>query len=155
MNLSIFKREINRNVLTDNNLENDEVYEVKNLYVTTLGRVINDSILFESFSLNKEKNDPIIVKRINYNKKVLDILNNIEYFHFYSIKSLKKYVGCYMASELKPLSMILEDKTKTFITKREILKFLDLLDKYIDHHYKDYDIYDEEFIRKITFKKIR
>jgi len=39
--------------------------------------------------------------------------------------------------------------------EREILKLLDLIDKYIDHHYKDYDIYSEEFIRKITFKKTR
>ena len=43
--------------------------------------------------------------------------------------------------------------TKNYIS--EILRFLDLLDKYIDHHYKDYDIYNEEFIRKITFKKTR
>ena len=39
--------------------------------------------------------------------------------------------------------------------EREILKFLDLLDKYIDHNYKDYDIYDEVFLRKVTFKKTR
>lgn len=39
--------------------------------------------------------------------------------------------------------------------EREILKFLDLLDKYIDYHYKDYDILDEVFLRKITFKKLK
>lgn len=117
MIFSKFKRDIN-----SNDLENDEVFEVKDLYITTLGRVINAGIFFDSFSLKKLKNDPIIVKRINHNKKVLDVLNNIEYFHFYSNKSIKKYVGCYMAGELKPLSIVLEDKTKTHISKRELLK---------------------------------
>ena len=39
--------------------------------------------------------------------------------------------------------------------ERELLNFLDLLDKYIDHHYKDYDILDEVFLRKIYFKKLK
>ena len=123
MNFSIFKRDTNKNVLADDNLENDEVFEVKDLYITTLGKVIETGTVYFHYELSVKSTEPIIVKRINRNRKVLDILNNIEYFHYYSnIKD--KFLGCYMAGELKPLSMILMDKSKTTIRKSEILSLL-------------------------------
>ena len=126
MNFSIFKRDTNKNVLTDDNLDKDEVFNIKDLYVTTLGKVeIIDGIFDYSYDFepSNNPNDIIIVKRVHHNRKVQNVLNNLEYFHFYSIRGyMYKYKGCYMAGELKPLSMVLENKTKTHISKRELLR---------------------------------
>ena len=72
----------------------------------------------------------IIVKQID-DHSVENILNNTKYFIFHSMSNniynkyyLDKYIGCYMVSELKPLSMILMDKSKTTIRKSEILSLL-------------------------------
>lgn len=104
-------------------VNNDEVFEVKDLYITSLGKVKLTEGIFEYYaSLEILEDKVIIVKRINHNKKVKDILNNLEYYHFYSNSlNSRKYYGIYMVGELKPLSMFLEDKTKTKITKRELL----------------------------------
>ena len=129
MNFSIFKRNTNKNVLTDDNLEKDEVFNVKDLYVTYLGKVTKN---YETnvYTLKGTESDRIIVKKID-DHSVENILNNARYFIFHSMSNnmfdeyyMDKYIGYYMISELKPLSMILIDKSKTTIRKSEILSSL-------------------------------
>ena len=130
MNFSIFKRKTNQNDINNNKLEKDEVFNVKDLYVTDLAKVDKNSEIDGWTWFGDSDSETIIVKQID-NYRVENILNNARYFIFDSMSNnmfdkyyLDKYIGCYIVSELKPLSMILMDKSKTTIRKSEILSLL-------------------------------
>lgn len=130
MNFSIFKRKNKQNDINNNKLEKDEVFNVKDLYVTDLAKVDKNPETDGWTWFGKSDSETIIVKQID-NYRVENILNNAKYFIFDSMSNnmfdkyyLDKYIGYYMVSELKPLSMILMDKSKTTIRKSEILSLL-------------------------------
>lgn len=129
MNFSIFKRKTNQNDINNNKLEKDEVFNVKDLYVTYLAMVVGNSENGWRW-LGKSDSERIIVKQID-DHSVENILNNARYFIFHSMSNnmfdkyyIDKYKSYYMINELKPLSMILMDKSKTTIRKSEILSLL-------------------------------
>ena len=127
MNFSIFKRKTNQNDINNNKLEKDEVFNVKDLYVTHLAKVVKNTENNCWTWLGESNSERIIVKQID-DYRVENILNNARYFIFRSMSNnmfdeyyIDKYIGCYMIHGLKPLSMILMDKSKTTISKSEIL----------------------------------
>ena len=130
MNFSIFKRKNKQNNINNNKLEKDEVFNVKDLYVTYMAKVVRNSETDGWTWLGESDSERIIVKKIN-DRSVENILNNAWYFIFHSMSTnmfdeyfIDKYIGYYMINELKPLSMILMDKSKTTIRKGEILSLL-------------------------------
>lgn len=137
----------NDNVENLNEKENQEVYLVKNLYVAYPALISyknsNNCFVYNEGSKDLEK---IIVKKLN-ECYVFNILNSREYgiFSKFNAYKLKDFLNQYMVNKLHPLELILNDKTKTFITKQEIIELL-----YPEMKPEDEPLYRDVIVQEIS-----
>lgn len=114
----------------ENNLE----FEVKDLYMTRLGYVRREDLMtyfWEVLPKDSVNGDCIIVKRKG-KRKVVNVINNREYYLFQGNKELYNHVGQILANQLLPLEMTLYDPTITSLSLLDI-KTLLMSRKYSDN----------------------
>ena len=126
---NIFKRKNNE----DNNVEklnSIKKYKVKDLYVAHPAIITkgidengNSCVIYNE---NHEKLEKIIVRKLGKGQFVENVLNGREYGVLMELGYFKvlKFVNQYMVNELKPLELVLDDKSKKFITTTEIKQLL-------------------------------
>lgn len=102
----------------------EKKYKIKDLFVTYPGIIsINDER--DTIYFNEDDDlEEIIVVKINEHY-VKNVISGLVYgiFNSFSYKHVS-FIGQYMVNQLLPLEQLLDDKTKKYITKEEIISFL-------------------------------
>lgn len=102
----------------------EKKYKIKDLFVTYPGIIsINDER--DTIYFNEDDDlEEIIVVKINEHY-VKNVISGLVYgiFNSFSYKHVS-FIGQYMVNQLLPLELLLDDKTKKYITKEEIISFL-------------------------------
>lgn len=102
----------------------EKKYKIKDLFVTYPGIIsINDER--DTIYFNEDDDlEEIIVVKINEHY-VKNVISGLVYgiFNSFSYKHVS-FIGQYMVNQLLPLELLLDDKTKKYITKEEIISLL-------------------------------
>ena len=122
MNFSILKNNA-KNRKTNNN----EIFEVKKLYIATPGLITRDDDESGHYWYDKadEAKEYIVCEFVN-DKMVRNVLNGREYYIFFRTEITEKNINTYMVNKLTPFESCLKEeyKTRTNITREEIINFL-------------------------------